>query len=140
MSIAARPTHQARRAPVPPPYPDLPAAILPGPAYGLQDTLRLLGLASRQLFFKTGLGDIIAHTEVSGIRLYDAAEVKDWATRLARLRLAQMAGESHVRYPLAQAPASGDRDAACPKCGGFARRNLNGEILCVHGHHTPPTA
>lgn len=110
------------------------------PVYDLDDTLNVLGLKSRQLFHQSGLAHSIRFYQVGKVRLYNAADVQEWARRLARLRLAQRAAELRQRYPLTQAPATAERDAVCPKCQAFARRSANGDLWCLQGHRTPPSA
>jgi hypothetical protein len=110
--------------------------------YDLGTTLKLLGLRSRQAFRQSGVERQIKSYPLSSggkLKVYDAAEVREWAFRLARLRLAQQLGEiDNARYPLIAAPAGSERDVACPQCGAFARRDPHGHILCMNRHRTRP--
>jgi hypothetical protein len=110
--------------------------------YDLGTTLKLLGLRSRQAFRQSGVEKQIKSFPLSSggkLKVYDAAQVREWAYRLARLRLAQQLGEiDNARYPLVEAPAGNDRDVACPQCGAFARRDTHGHILCMNRHHISP--
>lgn len=110
--------------------------------YDLGTTLKLLGLRSRQAFRQSGVEKQIKSFPLSSggkLKVYDAGQVREWAYRLARLRLAQQLGEiSNARYPLVDAPAAAERDVACPQCGAFARRDPHGHILCMNRHRTRP--
>jgi hypothetical protein len=127
----------SRRNPASFPFGGQNPTTLNGPVLDLRGTIGALGLKSRQMFRQSGLDRKIRSYQIGRIRVYDAAAVGEWARRLARLRLAQKAGELHQRYPLAKAPAGDEQDANCPHCGAFARRGSNGEIWCLKGHHTP---
>lgn len=119
-----------------PDHPFFAAQPLP-PAFDLTTTLKMLGLNSRQAFRQARLDTVLKPlTGVeSRITLFDAREVRDWAKRLARLRILQAWGEVSARAPLLDAPASTKRDTACPKCGGFAQLNEDrSRARCLANH------
>ncbi len=124
----------------PPASPETPffAAEPTPPAYDLPTTLKMLGLESRQLLRQSGLQQALKAVQLEArVTLYEAASVRAWAKRLARLRIRQAWGEVDGRTPLLEAPADAQRDTVCPVCGGFAQRGPGAATRCLKGHVTP---
>lgn len=106
-------------------------------SYDLASTLKLLGL-SKQLFYQSGLPNVIKAYPVSRMTLFDAVSVQGWAKRLGRLRIMQALGERSARTPLVEAPAEAGRDAQCPRCGKFALLTADrAATRCMAGHTLP---
>jgi hypothetical protein len=127
---------------------------------------------TRQNLYQSGLLDHIVRYPVSGVRnggpstgvwVYDADSVLDWARRLARRHILVEWGLLSKTSPLPNAPADGkprtilaclpqskqallsasashatNLDAQCPKCGQFALRHpeQTNRIRCQAGHDT----
>ena len=149
--------------------------IAPLPSSYTMDSLLSVFGFSRQNLYQTGLLDHIVRYSVSGERstrgkggqntgvwVYDAESVKDWAKRLARRRILVEWGLLRRTVALPNAPADGKRetilaclpqskqallsaatveadlDTQCPKCGQFAlfHPGQPGRVRCEAGHDT----
>lgn len=86
-------------------------------SYALDAVLELLGLPSNSTFYRSGLGECIAHYPPG---VYDALDVEDWAQRLARRRALIALGVLSDKAALVDAPTADDYDVPCPECGQVA--------------------
>lgn len=141
------------------------------PSFTLADMLAVFSF-TRQNLYQSGLLGHIVRYPVSGARnggpstgvwVYDADSVLDWARRLARRHILVEWGLLSKTSPLPNAPADGkmrtilaclpqskqallsasagheaNLDTQCPKCGRFALRHpeQTDRIRCQAGHDT----
>jgi len=88
-------------------------------SYHLAGMLERLGM-SRSTFSRAGLAAHIRMCAAGNHTHYDAADVVEWADRLARRRASIRLGLLPAKTPLVEAPRFDEYDLDCPQCGGLA--------------------
>lgn len=86
-------------------------------SYALAAVLELLVLPSNSTFYRSGLGECIAHYPPG---VYDADAVEEWSDRLARRRARVRLGLTSETSALTAAPTDDSYDLVCPSCGRLA--------------------